>query len=65
MVDRDIFFKTLFSLEGHVALVTGGSKGLGRTIAETLSMAGAEIAICSRKNYRVLRYCFPLRLAVT
>jgi len=45
---KEGFFSDLFSLEGQVALVTGGSKGLGREMARTLAMAGADVAICSR-----------------
>ncbi len=41
-------FDTL-RLDGKVALVTGGSKGLGRAMALALAEAGAEIALCSRK----------------
>src|SRR5688500_10719455 len=40
--------ETLFSLEGKVALVTGGSKGLGEAMAKALAGAGADVAICSR-----------------
>jgi 3-oxoacyl-[acyl-carrier protein] reductase len=35
-------------LHGKKAIVTGGSKGLGRAIAEELVREGADIAICSR-----------------
>jgi NAD(P)-dependent dehydrogenase (short-subunit alcohol dehydrogenase family) len=38
----------LFSLKGQVALVTGGSKGLGQAMATALSGAGASVAITSR-----------------
>jgi len=39
-----------FELTGKVALVTGGSRGLGRSIAGALAAAGAEIVIVSRKQ---------------
>jgi dehydrogenase/reductase SDR family member 4 len=37
-----------FSLEGRVAIVTGGSKGIGRSIALVLAEHGAEVAIVAR-----------------
>ncbi len=40
--------KTLFTLDGKVALVTGGAQGLGRMIAEGLIAAGARVFITSR-----------------
>ena len=39
----------LFDLTGQVALVTGGSRGLGLQIAESLGDAGARIMLSSRK----------------
>lgn len=37
-----------FSLEGKTALVTGGSKGIGRAIALTFAEHGADVAIAAR-----------------
>ena len=39
----------LFDLTGQVALVTGGSRGLGLQMAESLGEAGAKIMLSSRK----------------
>jgi NAD(P)-dependent dehydrogenase (short-subunit alcohol dehydrogenase family) len=41
---------SLFSLSGKVALVTGGSSGIGAMIAEGLLHAGARVYIASRKK---------------
>jgi NAD(P)-dependent dehydrogenase (short-subunit alcohol dehydrogenase family) len=38
-----------FSLDGKVALVTGGSRGIGEAAAVTLARAGADVAVSSRK----------------
>lgn len=37
-------------LEGHVALVAGGSRGIGRAIAATLAAEGASVAIVARSH---------------
>lgn len=41
--------KDLFSLQGRVALVTGGSRGIGRMIATGLLHQGAKVYITARK----------------
>ncbi len=41
----------LFDLTGKIALVTGGSRGLGRAIVLTFAQAGADVIVSSRKQH--------------
>ncbi|MDP2317793.1 MAG: glucose 1-dehydrogenase [Acidobacteriota bacterium] len=41
---------SLFDLTGRVAIVTGGSRGLGLEMAEGLAEAGARLMICARRD---------------
>lgn len=42
--------KDLFDLTGRVAIVTGGSRGLGEEMAEGLAEAGASLMLCARRE---------------
>jgi NAD(P)-dependent dehydrogenase (short-subunit alcohol dehydrogenase family) len=42
-------------LEGRAAVVTGGTRGIGRAVAEALVGAGAAVAICGRSEESVSR----------
>ena len=42
--------KRLFELTGKVAIVTGGGKGIGKSIAIGLAQHGANVVLCSRSQ---------------
>ena len=44
--------KQLFDLTGRVAIVSGGSMGLGLQMAEGLAEMGANLVLCARKKER-------------
>jgi dehydrogenase/reductase SDR family protein 4 len=43
-------FENLFSLKGKVAIITGGSRGIGRVIALAYAEAGADVVVSSRNK---------------
>ncbi|MGB6899113.1 MAG: SDR family NAD(P)-dependent oxidoreductase, partial [Candidatus Acidiferrum sp.] len=45
----------IFDLSGRVAIVTGGSVGLGRQMAEGLAEMGANLVLCARKKERCVQ----------
>ena len=51
----------LFDLEGRVAIITGGSVGLGRQMAEGLAESGAHLMLCARKEERCRETAEALR----
>ncbi|MFI5245597.1 MAG: SDR family NAD(P)-dependent oxidoreductase, partial [Gemmatimonadales bacterium] len=52
-----------FSLDGNVALVTGGTRGIGRAIALAFAAAGARVMVASRKPEAVESAVRELRAA--
>jgi NAD(P)-dependent dehydrogenase (short-subunit alcohol dehydrogenase family) len=53
--------KSLFDLSGRVAIITGGSIGLGRQMAEGLAEMGANLVLCARKKERCEKAAEELR----
>ena len=47
------YLEQLFSLDGRVAVVTGGSSGIGAEMARALGMAGARVVLVARDKERL------------
>ncbi|MBL4660290.1 MAG: SDR family oxidoreductase [Alcanivoracaceae bacterium] len=45
--------QNLFSLKGHIALVTGASSGIGAHMAQTLAKAGAKVVVAARRKEKL------------
>jgi NAD(P)-dependent dehydrogenase (short-subunit alcohol dehydrogenase family) len=57
------FLNELFSLDDRVAVVTGGSSGIGEAMASALALAGARVVLVARDPTRLSATCKSLREA--
>src|ERR1700680_4883940 len=59
--DHAVSVRQLFDLTGRVAIITGGSIGLGRQMGEGLAEMGASLVLCARKKERCEKAAEELR----
>jgi NAD(P)-dependent dehydrogenase (short-subunit alcohol dehydrogenase family) len=57
------YLSDLFSLDGRVAVVTGGSSGIGEEMARALALAGARVVLVARDKVRLVVASDTMRAA--
>jgi NAD(P)-dependent dehydrogenase (short-subunit alcohol dehydrogenase family) len=57
------YLAELFSLDGRVAVVTGGSSGIGEAMARALALAGARVVLVARDQVRLTVAADTIRAA--